>query len=216
MINYNYKIKILCNIECIEKKPNNIEKLPYHPKHPVIGCYLELNNKYIKHNKRRPRNKNPSNIIIEDIRRRYNYIHKIIIVYQETIIKDNQFNYKYKFTYLEFLCKNDNELSCDDIKEFIDYLKELGFSYKNYTKIKYIKLEKNRTPNINIYTYIIRDITEPTISFPLNKNIDIYNNFISSIKDCLITLPIQSENIDYINNSSYSTRVLYENATSRT
>jgi hypothetical protein len=107
-------------------------------------------------------------------------------------------------------------LSCDDIKEFIDYLKELGFSYKNYTKIKYIKLEKNRTPNINIYTYIIRDITEPTISFPLNKNIDIYNNFISSIKDCLITLPIQSENIDYINNSSYSTRVLYENATSRT
>ena len=68
----------------------------------------------------------------------------------------------------------------------------------------------------NIYTYIIRDITEPTISFPLNKNIDIYNNFISSIKDCLITLPIQSENIEYINNSSYSTRVLYENATSRT
>jgi hypothetical protein len=158
MINYNYKIKILCNIECIEKKPNNIEKPLYHPKHPVVGCYLELNNKYIKHNKRRPRKKNPSNIIIEDIRRRYNYIHKIIIVYQETIIKDNQFN----------------------------------------------------------YTYIIRDITEPTISFPLNKNIDIYNNFISSIKDCLITLPIQSENIEYINNSSYSTRVLYENATSRT
>ena len=196
MINYNYKIKILCNIEYIEKEPNNIEKLPYHPIHPVIGCYLELNNKYIKHNKRRPRNKNPSNIIIEDIRRRYNYIHKIIIVYQEIIIKDNQFNYKYKFTYLEFLCKNDNELSCDDIKEFIDYLKELGFSYKNYTKIKYIKLKKNRTPNKNIYTYIIR--------------------IRCSIKACLITLPIQRKNIEYINNSSYSTRVLYENATSRT
>jgi hypothetical protein len=115
------------------------------------------------YNNKKISNKNYNKPNFEELMNKIDYIETALILYK---------HFK-KFTTksLEFMCKR--EISEDEFKTFIKYIKNIGFKSNNDNTIKLIKINK---PNELILTYKFQlETKEPNEEYIFKKNKSTYS-----------------------------------------